>query len=83
MDGNSAADNSGIVSRGSGLGIIENFVSENHGKMFYASGRAVYHLNNTIKDYHLLNHPIVGTFVTIRINSDREHIYGGSEEALK
>ena len=80
VDGHSAADNSTIISRGSGLGIIESFVKENRGKMFFVSGKALYHIHNNKTEYITLSKPIIGTFVTIRINVDKEHIYATPEE---
>lgn len=80
VDGNSAAENSTVISRGSGLGIIESFVKENHGKMFFASGKALYHIHDTKTEFIALPKPIIGTFVTIRINADKEHIYMIPEE---
>lgn len=80
IDGHSAADNSKIISRGSGLGIIESFVKENRGKMFFVSGKALYHIHNNKAEYIVLQKPIMGTFVTIRINVDKEHIYATPEE---
>ncbi len=80
VDGHSAAENSTVISRGSGLGIIESFVKENHGKMFFASGKALYHIHDTKIEFFTLSKPIIGTFVTIRINVDKEHIYMIPEE---
>lgn len=80
VDGHSAAENSKIVSRGAGLGIIESFVKENHGVLFLASGNAVYRIRDKRRNFDTMKAPIVGTFVSIRINVDKKHIYSIPEE---
>lgn len=48
--------------------------------MFFASGKALYHIHDTKTEFVALSKPIIGTFVTIRINVDKEHIYMIPEE---
>ena len=72
---NSTASNSSEVSRGAGLGAIEQFVKENRGVMMLVSGSCCYVVNGSTSSYIRLPNSVKGTFFSMKINVDREHLY--------
>ncbi|MBO5168993.1 MAG: hypothetical protein J6B49_07875 [Phascolarctobacterium sp.] len=74
-DNNSTASNSSEVSRGAGLGVIEQFVKENRGVMMLVSGSCCYVVNGSTSSYIRLPNSVKGTFFSMKINVDREHLY--------
>lgn len=79
-ENNSTAINSNVISRGAGLGVIEQFVKENNGTMMLVSGSCCYMVKNRVSSYFKIDNPIIGTFFSLRINMDKEHFYAVKEE---
>ena len=74
QEGNTTLDET-IIKRGLGLSRLEKFIHLNNGMMAMYTDDVCYTVDGKKKQFSVLDTPIKGTLIIIRIKADNEHIY--------
>lgn len=74
QEGNTTLDET-LIKRGLGLSRLERFIQLNHGTMAMYTDDVCYTVETDKKEMSVLETPIKGTLIIIRIKADSEHIY--------
>ncbi len=72
------AGNSTAISdypRGAGFGVLEKFITTNSGKLFLCSGDGFCKIDKKGRTFNRFHKAIRGTFFSMGVNVDHEHIY--------